>query len=39
MIFLAAKLLIGVLILLINVEMPTIVGILLFMSRINFVLS
>ena len=29
----------GVFILLINVEMPTIVGILTFMSRINFMLS
>ena len=38
-IFLAAKLLVGVFILLINVKMPTIVGILTLMSRINFVLS
>ena len=39
MIFRAVKLLVGVLILLINVKMPTIVGILTLMSRINFVLS
>ena len=39
MIFLAIKLLVGVYILLINVKMPTIVGILTFMSWINFVLS
>ena len=39
MIFLTVKLLIGVIILLINVKMPTIVGILTFMSRVNFVLS
>ena len=39
LIFLAVKLLVGVFILLINVKMPTIVGILTFMSRINFVLS
>ena len=39
MIFLAVKLIVGVFILLINVKMPTIVGILTFMSRINFVLS
>ena len=41
MIFLAVKLLVGVFILLINVKMPTItiVGILKFISRINFVLS
>ena len=39
MIFLAVKLLVGVFILLINVEMPTIVGVLTFMSRMNFVLS
>ena len=43
--FFAVKLLVGVFILLINVKMPTIVGILTFigiltfMSRINFVLS
>ena len=37
--FLACKLLDVVLIVLINVKMPTIVGILIFMSRINFVLS
>ena len=39
MIFLADKLLVGVFILLINVKMSTIVGILTFMSEINFVLS
>ena len=38
-IFLAFKLSYDVFILLINVKMPTIVGILTFMSRINFVLS
>ena len=38
MIFIAVKLLVGVFILLINVKMPTIVGILTFMSRISFVL-
>ena len=40
--FLAAKLLVGVFILLINVKMPTIVGILTFMSGVllcSFVLS
>ena len=37
--FFAVKLLVGVFILLINVKMPTIVGILTFMSRINFMLS
>ena len=35
MIFLAVKVLVGVFILLINVKMPTIVGILTFMSRKN----
>ena len=38
-IFLAFKLSDGVFILLINVKMPTIVGILTFMSRINFMLN
>ena len=38
-IFLAFKLLDFVFILLINVKMPRIVGILTFMSRINFMLS
>ena len=38
-IFFAFKLLDGVFILLINVKMPTMVGILTFMSRINFMLS
>ena len=37
--FLALSLSDDVLIMLINVKMPTIVGILTFMSRINFVLS
>ena len=37
--FLALSLSDGVIIMLINVKMPTIVGILTFMSRINFVLS
>ena len=37
--FLALSLSDGVFIMLINVKMPTIVGILAFMSRINFVLS
>ena len=37
--FLALNLLDIVFIMLINVKMPTIVGILTFMSRINFVLS
>ena len=37
--FLASNLLDVVFIMLINVKMPTIVGILTFMSRINFVLS
>ena len=39
MIFFAVKLFVGVFILLINVKMPSIVGILRFVSRINFVLS
>ena len=39
MIFLAVKLLVGVFMLVTNVKMPTIVGILTFISRINFVLS
>ena len=39
LIFLAFKLTDVVFILLMNVKMPTIVGILTFMSRINFVLS
>ena len=39
MIFRAVKLLVSVYIMLINVKMPTIVGILTFMSRIDFVLS
>ena len=39
MIFLAVKLLVGVFVLLINVKMPTIVGILTFMSRIDFMLG
>ena len=38
-IFLALKLSDAVFIMLINVNMPTIVGILTFMSRINFMLS
>ena len=37
--FLAFSLSDAVFIMLINVKMPTIVGILIFMSRINFVLS
>ena len=37
--FLAFRLLDGVFILLINVKIPTIVGILIFIGRINFVLS
>ena len=37
--FLALSLADAVLIMLINVKMPTIVGILKFMSRLNFVLS
>ena len=37
--FLALSLSVVVFIMLINVKMPTIVGILTFMSRINFVLS
>ena len=37
--FLTLSLSDGVFIMLINVKMPTIVGILIFMSRINFVLS
>ena len=39
MIFLAYKLLVSVFILLINVKMPTTIGILTFMSGINFMLS
>ena len=39
MILLVVKLLVGVFILLINVKMPTIVGILTFMSWIKFMLS
>ena len=39
MLFLAVKLLVSVFNLLINVKMPTIVGILTLISRINFVLS
>ena len=38
-IFLTVKLLVGVFILLINVKMPTVVGILTFMCRMNSVLS
>ena len=37
--FLASKLLNGIFMMLINIKMPTIVGISTFMSRINFVLS
>ena len=36
MIFHTVKLLVGVFVLLINVKMPTIVGILTFMSRMNY---
>ena len=39
MFFLAVKHIAGVFILLINVKMPTINGILTFMSRLNFLLS
>ena len=39
MIFLTVKVLVGVFMMLINDKMPTVVGILTFMSRINFVHS